>query len=135
MISFSLFFKTAMLWFIIAVFAIGNGILRESVFVPYFGETVALPLSGITLSIIIFALTYLMFGLIGKKEDYVYLTIGIQWVAMTLIFEFVFGHYILKKSWIELFQVFNVLEGNLFLVALITSLVSPLLVSRIKKET
>jgi hypothetical protein len=131
--SFFLLLKTAMIWFIIAVFAVANGIFREKILAPYLGEMLAVPLSGITLSIIIFTITYLCFNLLSNNKSLVYLYIGIQWVIMTLVFEFVFGHFIIGKSWSELLQVFNILEGNLFTLALLSSLFSPILVSLIKK--
>jgi hypothetical protein len=132
--TFNLFLKAAVIWFIIAIFAVINGIFRESIITPYFGEAVALPTSGITLSIIIFTITYYSFKLFDKNKYRTYLYIGIQWVTMTLIFEFVFGHYVIGKSWSELLHVFNILEGNLFIIALLASFFSPLLVARIKRE-
>jgi len=129
-----LFLKAAMIWFIMAIFAVINGMIRENIFVPYFGEANALPISGITLSIIIFTIAYLSFGLFGKNRYLTYLYIGIQWVTMTLTFEFIFGHFVTGKSLQELLQVFNILEGNLFIVTLLVSLFSPILVSLMRKE-
>lgn len=130
----NLFLKVAMIWFIIVIVAVINGIFRESILVPYFGEAVALPASGITLAIIIFIIIYLSFKLFGKNKYLSYLYMGIQFVTMTLVFEFVFGHYVIGKSWSELLQVFNILEGDLFILALLVSLLSPLLVAKIKKR-
>ena len=132
--SLYLFLKAALIWFIIAVFAIANGIFRESFLEPYIGEAIALPLSGITLSIIIFTIALLSFKLIEKTNSMTYLYIGIQWVIMTLVFEFVFGHFVMGKTRQELFQVFNPLEGNLFVLALFVSLFSPIVVSRIRNN-
>jgi hypothetical protein len=49
---------------------------------------------------------------------------------MTLLFEFLFGHYVASKSWQDLLQVFNVLKGDLFLVVLVVSLFAPCLAAR-----
>ena len=130
----NIFLKTAMLWFVIALFAIINGIFRENVLAPYLGETVALPVSGVNLSMIIFTIMYLSIHMFGKNKYRTYLYIGIQLVTMTLLFEFIFGHYVLKNSWSELLQVFNILEGNLFIIALLVSFASPLLAANIKKQ-
>ena len=131
--SFSLFLKAVMVWFIMAIFAILNGISREKLLNPNLGDSIALPLSGITLSLLIFALTYLFFNFLGQYRNIIYLYIGIQWVTMTLTFEFIFGHYVIGKSWVEIVEVFNIFEGNLFILALLVSLLSPLLVSYMKK--
>lgn len=128
----NLFLKAVMIWFVIALFAIANGIFRESFLVPYLGEAAALPASGVTLSLIIFTITYFSFKLIENNSSKTYLLIGIQWVVMTLLFEFVFGHYAVGKSWLELLEVFHLFEGNLFIVALLVSLFSPLIVSKIR---
>ena len=128
-----LFLKAIMIWFIIAVFAVLNGIMRENIFVPYFGEAAALPISGITLSIIIFTITYLSFRLFDKCSSIGYLYIGMQLVVMTLAFELTFGHFVMGKTWQELFGVFNVIKGDLFIVALLVTFLSPKIVSMIKK--
>lgn len=130
----NIFLKTAMLWFVIALFAIVNGIFRESILAPYLGETVALPVSGVILFIIIFTIMYLSIHIFGKNKYHTYLYIGIQLVTITLLFEFIFGHYVLKNSWSELLQVFNILEGNLFIIALLVSFTSPLLAANIKNQ-
>lgn len=116
-----------------ALFAILNGILRENFLIPSLGETIAQPLSGIILSILIFVLTYLFFPIFGNLKSHIYVTIGIQWISMTLAFEFLFGHYVLGKTWLEILEVFNLFTGNLFTLALLVTLFAPLLVSEIKK--
>ena len=129
-----LFIKISLIWCIIAIFAVANGVFRVSFLELYIGKTLALPVSGITLSIIVFTITFLSFKLFDKSSSLTYLLIGIQWVSMTLAFEFIFGHFVMGISWLELFQVFNILEGNLFIIALLVTLFSPLLVSLIRKE-
>ena len=47
----SLFLKVSAVW--IAILAIGNGSFREGVLAPYLGQGAALPISGISLSIIL----------------------------------------------------------------------------------
>jgi len=128
----NLIVKAGMIWFVIAVFAVINGAFRESVLVPSFGQSVALPISGLSLSIIVFMVSYFSFSLFRVKSYRSYLFIGIQWVLMTLIFEFVFGHYVASKSWSEILQTFNILKGNLFIIVLLVSCISPLLVAKIK---
>lgn len=129
----SLFLKTGMIWFVIAILAIENGVFRESVLVSTLGQNIALPVSGITLSIIVFIVTYVSFPLFGKNNSLSYFFIGLQWVLMTLIFEFLLGHYVLEKSWSGILDIFNIMKGNLFIIVLVVSLLSPLLAAKIKK--
>lgn len=127
-----LFIKAGMIWIVIAVLAIANGVFRESVLVPAFGHSVALPASGASLSIIVLTVSFLSFPLFARKDTRTYFFIGLQWVSMTLLFEFGIGHYVIGKSWSSLLQVFNLMEGDLFSVVLITILVSPFLVAKLR---
>ena len=130
--TFCLFLKSLLLWSIIAVFAIANGLLREKLLAPLFSETLALPISGISLSFIIFLVTWLMFPLISGNTKSTYILVGILWVILTLIFEFLFGHFAAGKPWSVILQGFNVASGNLFILALLSSLMSPFLVSLVR---
>jgi hypothetical protein len=123
-----------MIWVMIALLAILNGIFRESILVSYLGQSMALSVSGITLCLIVFIVTYLYFPLFGKHHALTYFFIGLQWVFMTLLFEFFFGHYMMGKSWSDILQVFNIMKGNLFIIVLIISLFSPLFVAKIKSK-
>jgi hypothetical protein len=127
-----IFLKTSVIWFVIALLAIANGVFRENILVSSLGQSIALPVSGITLSIIVFIVTYISFPIFGKNSSLTYFLIGLQWVLMTLLFEFMFGHYMIGKSWSDILQVFNIMKGNLFIIVLIVSLFSPLLVAKIK---
>ncbi len=129
----NLFLKTSIIWVIIALLAILNGIFRESVLVSNLGQSMAIPVSGITLSMIVFIITYVSLPLLGKHHALTYFFVGLQWVFMTLIFEFLFGHYVIGKPWSSIFQVFDIMKGDLFVIVLMVSLFSPLLVAKIKR--
>jgi len=124
--------KASLIWLLIAVCAVINGVVRESLLAPSLGSDIALPISGITLSLIILVVTYLTFNFLQLAIRAQCFKVGAQWFAMTLLFEFGFGHYVAGKPWYEIFQVFNVMAGDLFLLVLVTCLFAPLLVSKIK---
>lgn len=123
---------SAALWLAIALLAILNGIIREKLLMPNFGAQLALPLSALSLSLLVLAATYLAFPLFGHQTSSIYLAIGLQWVLMTLAFELLFGHYVIGKSWTEILRVFNPLTGDLFLLVLAVTFFAPYLVARIK---
>ena len=128
----AILYKAIIIWLVIACLAVVNGALRETMLTPLVGSTVSLPLSGITLSLIIFAATYLSIGFIGADTVVRCWQVGALWVLMTLAFEFLFGHYVAGKSWMSLVQVFNLVCGNLFALALLTCLISPYFTARLK---
>lgn len=125
--------RAAIVWLIIAGFAIANGALREQFLAPAFGAPIALPVSGILLSAIVFLVTWCCYRLIAGCNKLTYLLIGLQWVLMTLLFEFLFGHFVAHKTWTEIFRTFDFMQGDLFLFVLTVSLVSPLVVASIKR--
>lgn len=124
--------KAALVWLLIACLAILNGIVREQVMAPVIDAAAALPLSGVTLTVVVFLVTYGCFGFIGAKTRAACLSVGVQWVLMTLAFEFLFGRLVADKSWVTLWQTFNLARGDLFLLVLAASLLSPWLVAKIK---
>ena len=130
--SFPLFLKAAIIWAIIAACAIANGAVREYVLAPAIGARTALPVSGILLSAIVLLVTWCCYRLIAGCQKPTYLFIGLQWVLMTLSLEFVFGYFVADKPWPEILRVFDFAQGDLFIVVLAVSLISPVLVARIK---
>ncbi len=128
----NLILKATLIWFGIAALAVVNGVVRENVFVPKLGMKFALPLSGITLSIIIFVVTYLSFNFLDAKQKTSCIFIGIQWGLMTLVFEFLFGHFFAHKSWSDLVQIFNIAKGDFFTLALIVTILSPYLTAKLR---
>lgn len=128
----SILLKATGIWLLIVVIAIVNGVLREILIAPMVGIEAALPVSGITLSAAIFLFSLMTVSFIGALETKTYLFIGMYWVLLTLSFEFIFGHYVVGKSWDEIMQVFNIQKGNLFIVVLFVTAFSPWLSALIR---
>ncbi|WP_321324438.1 hypothetical protein [Thiomicrorhabdus sp.] len=127
-----LLLKATGLWLVIVIAAILNGIFHESVLVPTIGANFALPLSGILLSILVFIITFAFISFFDSTEPKVYIWIGLFWVLLTLSFEFLFGHYVIGNTWLEILQVFNIMKGDLFLLVLFVSAVSPWLAAKVR---
>ena len=123
--------KSLLVWVCFIPVAILNGGLREYVLDEAVGEQWALPLSGIILSACIFLLTWLLLPRTVKalpaKDS---MLIGICWVFLTIAFEFVSG--LAGGSTItELLAAYNPLTGNLWLLVLAATLLSPAAVRKI----
>lgn len=120
-----LLFKAVAIWLVILVMAIINAGIREKILTPTIGSGLALPTSGLLLSIIVFLIAFVSTPFFGSMESKAYITIGVAWFALTLSFEFLFGHFVTGQAWLEIVQVFDVRKGNLFVVALLATLVAP----------
>ena len=118
-------------WFLIIPLAIINGGLRENVLIKL-GD-LALPLSGIILSMCIFLVAYLLIPKIKICESKDYIIFGVIWFVLTNLFDLFM--YISEGGGLkQLLDSYNFLEGNLWILVVITTLVSPILVSKIKSK-
>jgi len=61
------------------------------------------------------------------------LGIGFFWVVITIIFEFVFGHYVMGHSWQKLFADYNLINGRLWVLVLLNNIFAPLISGKIIK--
>ena len=123
--------KSLLVWVCFIPAAILNGGLREHVLVGAVGEKWALPLSGIILSACIFLITWFLLPrtvkALSAKDS---LRIGICWVFLTIAFEFASG--LAGGNTIkELLAAYNPLTGNLWLIVLVTTLLSPIIAGRV----
>lgn len=128
----NLVLRASLVWLAIACLAVGNGLAREVIFTPWLGAGIALPLSGLTLSIIVYLVTYLCLDFFQARQRHTFLLVGLQWVLMTLAFELLFGHFVSHKPWEVLLQTFNIATGDLFSVVLLVTFLSPWAAAKIK---
>ena len=105
--------KSTIIWFCFIPIAILNGGLREYVLAKAIGAEWALPVSGITLSVCIFLITWLLLPRTIKtftsKDGWL---IGISWALLTIVFEFAAG-LAGGRSFSEIFATYKPVSGNL----------------------
>ena len=125
-------FKAIGIWVLFVSAAIVNGTAREKLLTPLLGQQLSLPLSGIVLSILIFIITLLLVPVLRPSASSQYWLVGGMWVLLTLAFEFIFGHYVIGNPWGKLFEAYNAAKGNLWILVLITTAISPCLAARLR---
>jgi hypothetical protein len=117
-------------WCGFAVAAIVNGVARERALRPAVGRA-AEPLSACTLIAVILAGTdAFVRRVVPHRSDGALLAIGGLWVAGTIAFEFLFGHYVAHEPWKKLLSNYDVRQGRLWPLVLLTLLVAPVLLGR-----
>jgi hypothetical protein len=52
--------------------------------------------------------------------------IGLFWVLLSVMFQFSFGHFALGVSWERLLAAYDPSDGNLWVLVLLTFLISPI---------
>ena len=123
------------IWFILVVAAILNGAFRESFITSKVGEQVGHVISTVIFICVILVVTYLFLS--NLKINYTktdLLLIGALWLILTILFEFVFSHYVMGHSWKMLFADYNILKGRVWSFVLLTTFIAPLLIGSILQK-
>jgi hypothetical protein len=129
---FMVIIKAGGLWVPLVPLAIVNGAIREGVLAPMLGQRLALPLSGVSLSVLIFLFALMVAPWLGASAKAPYVAAGMVWLLLTVLFEFLFGYYVMGKSWVQLLAAYNVVDGNLWVLVLISTPLSPFLGAKVR---
>lgn len=117
-------------WFVLLVVAILNGVIRNHTYGKAVSELTAHQISTVS-AIILSGLIVLLFHRIwpigSSGQAWI---IGCVWLSMTIIFEFVFGHFVVGHSWGTLFADYNLLNGRVWILFLLWMLLVPNVVYR-----
>ena len=117
-----------------SVLGIANGVIRETTYKNRVGDLTGDQISAATL----IALLALYFWLLERRwplaTTRVAFAVGAVWIVLTVAFEFLFGHYLDKKSWSELFGNYDIKSGNLWLLVLVWIGVGPAVVRAIRRR-
>lgn len=107
------------MWVWLAIIAIINGIIRNSLYKGSIGELAAHQVSSLSYLFLAFFSVYSFIrktkGMYSKKES---ILLGLSWASMTIAFEFIFGHYVAGNSWEILLHDYNLFEGRLWVLVL-----------------
>ena len=119
-------FRAVLIWFGLLTIAVLNGGFREAVLVPRLGRGVGQAVSTVLLSALILAVGWTAIPWIAPRSLQEAWTIGVLWVALTLAFEFLAGHFLFGKPWQELLADYNIFEGRIWVMVLIVTLMTPI---------
>lgn len=117
--------RALLVWAAILAFAILNGVVRDVVLALYMRDKPARAISSIVLAGVVVGITVLSLRWIGPSTLLQAVGIGAFWLALTLAFEFLFGHYLGGKPWPLLLAEYDVLRGRLWVVVLIATVLAP----------
>jgi hypothetical protein len=114
-------------WLLLAVAMSLNGIVREVALVPALKRTAADIVSAALGITIILAVTRPFLRPFAGRAAARPGRIAVAWLALTVAFEFLFGHYVDGKSWSELAANYAIWRGRLWPVVLSTVGLAPFL--------
>ena len=107
------------------ILAVLNGAIRTKTYGQFMNELSAHQLSTL-IGLILFGL-YIWFltGVLQIETARQAFAIGAIWLIMTIVFEFIFGHYVMRNPWQKLFHDYNLLQGRVWSLVLILTAVAP----------
>jgi len=115
----------AVSWIGMVVLAILNGAVREKTYGPFMQELSAHHLSTF-IGLIVFGLyIWALTGIYPIESSIQAVLIGGMWVIMTILFEFIFGHFVMRHPWSKLFHDYNLLKGRVWVLVLIWTAIAP----------
>jgi hypothetical protein len=109
-----------------------NGGLRELLLDPWIGERSGHVVSTILLCLVILLVAWLAILWIGARTDEEALRVGLLWLVLTVVFEFLAGHYLFGNSWEALLADYNLFAGRIWPLVLVADLLAPLLALRLR---
>src|SRR4026207_1637097 len=107
-------------WLVMLLLAIINGAARQTWLIPKLGAVTARLVSTIALSALIAVVTCFTIAWIHPRSNGDTFAGGVLWVALTLAFEFLAGHFLFGSPWSELLEDYNLLRGRIWPLVLVT---------------
>ena len=101
-------------WLVLPVLGVVNGVLRERLLRDRVGERTAHQISTGTLIAAMAGATWAIERRWPLTDRADAAGIGVAWAAMTVGFEFGFGHYVVRQSWSELLEDYDLRHGRLW---------------------
>jgi len=117
--------RSILVWLGILSVAFANGALRELYLIPRVGPAAGHVLSTLTLSAAILLVSWRAIGWIRPASPREAWGIGIIWLGLTLAFEFLAGHYLFDAPWNQLLADYNLSQGRIWVLVLVTTVSAP----------
>lgn len=120
-------------WLLMPIIGIINGVIRQYGYSSALGELRAHQVSTLT-GIVFFGLYVWALTLLWKiRSSAEAIAIGSIWLILTVAFEFLFGHYVMKHPWSRLLHDYNIFEGRLWVLVPVWITIAPYLFYRLSR--
>ena len=119
-------------WPGMVLLAILNATLREKLYRPHVSELLAHQISTVSLMALLAIYLWMLSGFFRIESSSQGLAIGMLWLALTVAFEFLFGHLVMGHSWEALLHDYNLARGRIWPLALIWTAAAPYVFYRLR---
>ena len=122
--------RSILVWLVILSVAFANGALRELWLIPRVGAGTGHVVSTLILSAAILLVSWRAIRWIRPASPREAWGIGIVWLGLTLTFELIAGHYLFGVPWNQLLADYNLSQGRIWVLVLVTTVSAPRLAAR-----
>jgi hypothetical protein len=123
-------YRALFVWCGLLAVAFANGAIRELVFVPRLGSGPAHVISVGILSLAIVIVSWSTIAWIQPRSLADAWRVGVLWLALTLAFEFLAGHFVFGAPWSRLLADYDILRGRMWITVLLTTVLAPVVAAR-----
>ena len=123
--------KYFLVWTILAVVAVANGIIRQGTYGKLVAELTAHQISTFTAILasgMVVSVIHRYWPLQSATQAW---TVGVCWLLLTIAFEFGFGHFVAGHSWARLFADYNLFAGRIWSLFLVWVLIMPIVIFKL----
>ena len=121
-------------WLPMVLIAVANGALREGWYAKRLGELQAHQVST-AIGVVLFAVYIRAVIRVWKPASMRQaLAVGLVWLALTVAFEFLFGHYVAGHPWSRLLHDYDLSAGRVWPVVLVWVTIAPAVFYRLQKK-
>jgi hypothetical protein len=124
--------KYIIAWFPMIIIAIANGLFREKVLVGRLNELQAHQASTASMIVLFGIYVWVLFKIWQPESINQVIMIGLLWLILTVVFEFLFGHYVAGHSWEKLLQDYNIAKGRVWVLVLIWVTIAPYIIYQLQ---
>ena len=126
--------KYLLVWFLLAIVAIANGVVRQFTYGRLVSDLSAHQISTVTAILASGVLVWFVNRIWPIQSASQAVLIGVTWLVFTVVFEFGFGHYVAGHTWEHLLADYNLLKGRVWSLFLVWVAVMPVIVFRLAAE-
>jgi hypothetical protein len=126
-------YRYILFWLGLPVIGIINGAIREIVYKEALGELFAHQVSSFTAVVLFSLYVWVLEGTWKPSSSCQAVAIGCIWLLLTIAFEFLFGHYVMKLPWDALIADYNVFEGRFWSIVVFWIGLSPLVIYHMRE--
>lgn len=113
-------------WYGLLVLAVFNGTLREKVYGPRMDDKLRAHQISTILFLILFSLYMVWLAMLWQIETPEQaFQIGVSWLGLTVVFEFGFMHFVLRRPWKVLFADYRLKDGRIWVLVLVWLVAAP----------